>query len=118
MQRAQRQAGRCDDVEWHLDEKTVFQTWCAPPWWRIEAHQPSHRLALCGAIHITMTIESPLMSSSPHSGLRHITPPYLACRFPASPSLWVARDPGPPGEPRAVPRAAPAAGEPHTACVS
>src|SRR5215510_2518377 len=43
---------------------------------------------------------------------------YLARRLPAAPSLWVAREPGPPGEARAVPRAAPAAGEPPTGCGS
>src|SRR5262249_30080621 len=44
--------------------------------------------------------------------------PYLARRFPASPPLWVARKSRRPGDARAVPRAAPAAGEPHTTCAS
>src|SRR6186997_823735 len=43
---------------------------------------------------------------------------YLARRLPAAPPVWVAREPRPPGEARAVPRAAPAAGEPPTAGVS
>src|SRR4030095_1483989 len=35
--------------------------------------------------------------------------PYLACCLPTPPPLWAAREPGPPGEARAVPRAASAA---------
>src|SRR5262245_2345936 len=43
---------------------------------------------------------------------------YLARRLPAPPPFWAAREPGPPSEAQAVPRAASAAGEPHTTCVS
>src|SRR5712691_7799833 len=55
---------------------------------------------------------------APHSWLRHIAAPYLTRRLPTSPPLWVAREPCPPGEARAVSSAASAAGEPHTACAS
>src|SRR5262252_10102347 len=58
------------------------------------------------------------MSLPPHSWLRHITAPYLARRLPAPPPVWVAGEPGPAGEARAVSGAAPAAGECPTASAS
>src|SRR4029453_5360299 len=46
-----------------------------------------------------------------------LPPSYLPRRLPAAPPVWVAREPGAPGEARAVPRAAPAGSELHTASV-